>query len=71
MRMNAWTHTQDAQVLKALEVAHIFEGIEGKPPSGLLVMLKKNLGSHMKSCSETKAYYIPPKTKPRRTLYNG
>ena len=42
-------------MLRALEIAKVFEGIEGKPPSGLLVLLKKNLGSHMKSRSETKA----------------
>ena len=80
MRMNAWTHAQDAQVLRALAVAKVFEGIEGKPPNGLLVLLKKNLGSHMKSCSETKAYYIPPnqvaahalmnKAKPNRNFNN-
>eukprot|EP00622_Pseudochattonella_farcimen_P004699 FR740141.1.p3 GENE.FR740141.1~~FR740141.1.p3 ORF type:complete len:116 (+),score=16.14 FR740141.1:241-588(+) len=41
----------DGQVLEALAVAKVFEGIEGKPPSGLLLMLKKKLGSHMKSRS--------------------
>ena len=46
------------------------EGIEGKPPNGLLVLLKKNLGSHMKSCSETKAYSIPPNQVAAHALKN-
>ena len=67
--MDARTHAQGAQVLEALAVAKAFEGIEGKPPSGLLVKLKKTLGSHMKSRSETKANNPPQQSRGAR--FNG